>query len=124
MDLVAVVVDGGVVVSVTGGDFPHVGALALAEPRPSGLDPARTSSTTSVITRLGHKEDELVKNLSDRMSRELDLPVVVSAGIHIDEPSKGELGLAVKLAERAVTECIPRIAVAARGRRSPSRSPS
>ena len=44
------------VVVVTGGEVPHVGAVAMAAPRPSLADPARTSATASVFTYLSHKE--------------------------------------------------------------------
>jgi hypothetical protein len=50
-----------VVVVLGGGERPHIGALAVAIPRPSLADPEQTSSTSSVITLLGHKDDELYR---------------------------------------------------------------
>jgi hypothetical protein len=68
-----------------GGTEPHIGAIALALPRPSGADPTITSSTTSVLTVLGHKEDSVVKAVAERLSSRLNKNVVVTAGIHWDD---------------------------------------
>lgn len=67
-----------------GGAEPHIGAVAVAVPRPSLADPSVTSSTASVLTLLGHKEDEVVKTVSQRLSARLKKNVVVAAGIHWD----------------------------------------
>ncbi len=67
-----------------GGTKPHIGAIALALPRPSLADPAITSSTASVLTMLGHKEDGLVKSVAEKLSARLNKNVVVTAGIHWD----------------------------------------
>lgn len=75
-----------------GGTKPHIGAVAIALPRPSLADPEVTSSTASVFTMVGHKEDELVKQISERLSSRLKRNVVVTAGIHWD--SLGEDAIA------------------------------
>lgn len=67
-----------------GGTDPHIGAVAVALPRPSIADPQTTSSTSSVFTVLGHKEDAVVKLMSERLSSRLNKSVVVTAGIHWD----------------------------------------
>jgi hypothetical protein len=67
-----------------GGTGPHIGAVAVALPRPSNADPQTISSTSSVLTLLGHKEDTVVKIVSERLSSRLNRTVVVSAGIHWD----------------------------------------
>jgi hypothetical protein len=46
-------------VALYGGDRPHIGAVAISQPRPSLADPAVASATTSVVAVLGHKEDML-----------------------------------------------------------------
>jgi len=65
-----------------GGTKPHIGAMALALPRLSIADPSTTSSTASVLTMLGHKEDGLVKAVAEHLSARLNKNVVVTAGIH------------------------------------------
>lgn len=72
-------------VAIWGGEQPHIGAVAMAEPRPSLKDAAVRSATASVFTYLGHKEDELVKHVSETLARKLDRKVVVAAGIHWDD---------------------------------------
>jgi len=81
----------GIVMCLVGGDRPHVGALALAIPRPSLKDPSKLSSSTSVLTLMGHKEDEIVKPVAEKLAKELNQPVVVVAGLHIDEASEEDI---------------------------------
>ncbi|MFH1032944.1 MAG: hypothetical protein V1806_00430 [Pseudomonadota bacterium] len=71
-------------VLVTGGDSPHIGAVAAATPRPSLADPGRASATASVLCYLGHKEDELAKALAEFLAAGLGVRVVVAAGAHWD----------------------------------------
>lgn len=72
------------VVLVTGGELPHVGAVAMAAPRPSLADPALTSATASVFTYPSHKEDRLAQALAELLSAQLATRVVVTAGCHWD----------------------------------------
>ncbi|NIN67708.1 MAG: hypothetical protein GTO63_23990 [Anaerolineae bacterium] len=72
------------VTCIWGGTQPHIGAVGIALPRPSIADPNIVSSTSSVFTVLGHKEDELVKMVSERLSARLQKNVVVAAGVHWD----------------------------------------
>lgn len=71
-------------VAIWGGEKPHIGAVAVAQPRPSLKDPEVTSATASVICNVGHKEDELVKAASEILSSVLKTQVVVTGGIHWD----------------------------------------
>ena len=104
----AILVGEDLIVTIWGGTRPHIGAVAMAVPRPSLRDPDVTSSTSSVLTRMGHKEDEIVKRVSERLSSELGMVVVVSAGIHWDDITDGGIeiirsacdGLTFKLIQR------------------------
>ena len=73
-----------VLVAIWGGEIPHIGAVAVAQPRPSLKDPDVTSSSASVICRVGHKEDELAKAAAEILEDALETHVVVTAGIHWD----------------------------------------
>jgi gallate decarboxylase subunit D len=73
-----------VLVAIWGGEIPHIGAVAVAQPRPSLKDPQVTSATASVICLAGHKEDELVKAAAEILAAALETQVVVTAGIHWD----------------------------------------
>jgi hypothetical protein len=71
-------------VAIWGGERPHIGAIALAQPRPSLKDSGIMSATASVICVVGHKEDDLVKEASEFLAAALNTRVVVTAGIHWD----------------------------------------
>ena len=71
-------------VAIWGGELPHIGAVAIAQPRPSLKDPDRISSTASVFCLVGHKEDDLAKATAEILAATLNTTVVVTAGIHWD----------------------------------------
>ncbi len=90
-------------VCLHGGDTPHVGAVAVARPRPSLQDARRISATTSVIALTGHKEDVLARDMAQTMAARLDAVVVLACGIHLDDITPGELAETGRLAEELVT---------------------
>lgn len=71
-------------VAIWGGERPHIGATAVAQPRPSLKDPERVSATASIFCLLGHKEDDLAKAVAEILAAVLNTTVVVTAGIHWD----------------------------------------
>ena len=77
-----------VLVAIYGGEKPHIGAVAMAQPRPSLKDPDVTSATASVFTYVGHKEDDLAKATAEILAAALKTHVVVTAGIHWDNLTK------------------------------------
>ena len=89
-----------------GGTRPHIGAVGMAQPRPSLRDPKTISATSSVFTFLGHKEDVLAKAMSEELARELNRTVVVVAGMHWEKLQYEEIeevtGLCQKLKERVL----------------------
>lgn len=74
---------GDLLLSVWGG-VAHIGAVAMAQPRPSLADPDRLSATASVFCYVGHKEDGVVKEVSEQLASALGKKVVVAAGLHWD----------------------------------------
>lgn len=87
----AVWIGADLLVSVWGGELPHIGAVAAAQPRPSLKDPSRISATASVLTYVGHKEDDLAKFASERLAAALETRVVVTAGIHWDNLAESDI---------------------------------
>lgn len=85
VEALAVLVGGDLVVAIWGGTAPHVGAVALAQPRPSLDDPRVTSSTSSVLTLLGHKDDVVAREAADRLAAASGRTAVVTAGLHVDD---------------------------------------
>ncbi len=76
---------------ITGGDRPHLGAVALAQARPSIQDSSKVSASTSVLTVLGHKEDLLARSAAQCLAAGLNRTVVVCCGIHVDAILPDEL---------------------------------
>ena len=89
-------------VAIWGGDKPHIGAVAAALPRASLKDPAQISSTASVISFPAHKEHELARRSSEKISAALNTHVVVTAGIHWDELSNEGISAVMKNSELLV----------------------
>lgn len=80
----AVRVGPDILVYVWGGERPHIGAVAAAQPRPSLADPSKTSATASVLSYVGHKEDGVAKEMAEAISARFNTNAVVTAGIHWD----------------------------------------
>lgn len=97
-------------VSIWGGTHPHIGAVALALPRPSLKDKKKTSATSSVLTVLGHKEDQTVKVVSETLSAVFKKNAVVTAGIHWDNLKSEEITSIVKLTEKLTLGIINKLA--------------
>lgn len=84
--LVAVACRAGddLVVTLTGGERPHVGCVVLAQPHPTRGDAARIRVTTTVVAIPPHREEALARPLAERLAQALNATVVVSAGVHED----------------------------------------
>jgi hypothetical protein len=95
-------------IAIWGGEKPHIGAVAVAQPRPSLKDPAVTSSSASVICLLGHKEDELVKAAAEILAAALKTQVVVTAGIHWDNLAPEAIQCVVRNSEILVDRILER----------------
>ena len=106
-----------ILVSVWGGTRPHIGAVGIAVPRHSLKNPKKWSATSSNFTFPGHKEDTLVKKISEKLAAQLRKNVVVTAGIHWDGITLKEIktieNLTGKLSDRILEKLLP----AGRGRR-------
>lgn len=81
----------GLVVQLFGGERPHVGAIALSIPRPGLADPGKVSCNTTVVPLLGHKDDEIAKPAAEEITKAWGSPVVVVAGVHVDNAGKKDL---------------------------------
>jgi hypothetical protein len=91
-------------VSIWGGTRPHIGAIGIGVPRPSLRNPKKWSATSSNFTFLGHKEDVMVKKISEKLATQLRRNVVVTAGVHWDKVTSNEIktiqNLTLKLSDQ------------------------
>ena len=97
-------------VAIWGGEKPHIGAVSVAQPRPSLQDPNVTSATASVFCFVGHKEDELAKAASEILAAALNTQVVVTAGIHWDNISKEAIQKVIRNSETLVDLILEKVA--------------
>lgn len=91
VSLNAVFMGRDVAVTISGGETPHIGAVAVAIPRKSLKGDGSDSASVSVICIPGHKEDELVQTTAKRLSTAWGCHVTVTAGLHIDRASLSDI---------------------------------
>lgn len=64
----------------------HIGAVAVSE-----YDNKEQRVSTSVITRLGHKDDAIAQKAAYSVAKYTRKPVCVIAGIHIDDITREQI---------------------------------
>jgi hypothetical protein len=96
-------------VSIWGGTRPHIGAVGMATPRPSLRNPKKWSATSSNFTFIGHKEDAIVKKISEKLGTELRKNVVVVAGIHWDGITAKEIEIVEDLAQKLSDQILKKL---------------
>ncbi|MGE5553599.1 MAG: hypothetical protein ACM3XZ_06720 [Betaproteobacteria bacterium] len=101
----------GLVVTVFGGDRPHVGTVILAQPRPSLSRPGDRSVTSTCLPLLGHQEEALARPIAETLARELGVPVVVVAGVHLEGAQPAEIEAVVALGPAVSGEVLRRCVV-------------
>ena len=98
-----------ILISIWGGTRPHIGAIGMAIPRPSLKNSKRWSATSSVFTFIGHKEDIIVKKMSEKLASRLRRNVVVTAGVHWDGTTSREIKTIQDLTQRLSDQILKRM---------------
>jgi hypothetical protein len=96
-------------VAIWGGERPHIGAVAVAQPRPSLKDESLRSATASVFCYLGHKDDIIAKEAAEKISSALNTNVTVTAGIHWDDIDEEGIKVVIENSRQLVTMIIEEI---------------
>lgn len=91
---------------LTGGERPHLGAVAVAQVRPSLTDTDKLGATVSNITLLGHKEDALACSLAEKFAIGAVCNTVVCCGVHLDNITPSEIKTIVLLSNEMVDEVL------------------
>lgn len=94
----------GLIVQILGGERPHVGAVAIALPRPSLSSPGELRASTTVVPLYGHRDDEIARPAAEKLAVACAQPVVVVAGVHIEAATREEIELLVANVSEAVDE--------------------
>lgn len=93
-------------VSVSGGDKPHIGCVSLAVPRPSLADSTNTSATVSTINLTGHKDDAVANRIAERLAAFLGVHVAVVCGIHVNGINGDGIRAVLEAADEITAEII------------------
>ena len=79
----------------------HIGAVAVGE-----YDHKGKRASTSVITRLGHKDDVVAQKAAHSISKSTRKPVCVIAGIHLENITEIEISKILENTSSLVNEFI------------------
>jgi hypothetical protein len=85
-----------IILIVGGGSAYHIGSVAVAYSHPSLRNALKTTSTASVITMMGHKEDEITRSASLKISHSLNRTVTLTVGLHLDNASAEDIAILVQ----------------------------
>jgi len=91
---------------IIGGNKPHIGCITLSTPRPSLSDNGLISATTSVLNLVGHKDDEVARYVSQKLSSALNKNVAISCGIHLDKIEEWEINTVIEIAKELTNKII------------------
>ena len=94
------------VVTITGGEAPHVGCVVLARPHPAHDDPERRTVTSSVVSIPPHREEAVARPVAERLATALGGTVVVAAGIHTDGLTPEGIAAYLELGRRLAEELL------------------
>lgn len=92
--------------NIGGGVLPHIGAVAVAEPRPSLRNDGSTSASCSVLCMLGHKDDALARDAALKIAAETGSRTVVTVGLHIDNVTSEDINLLTQNFWQVVAACL------------------
>lgn len=98
-----------VVVCVSGGDEPHIGSVVLAEARAS-LTGEGTSATSSVLNRLGHKDEFVARTVAETLAAALDTTACCICGIHKDNATPEDIQASATLGHEIASILLERLA--------------
>lgn len=79
--------------NIGGGVLPHIGAVAVAEPRPSLRQYGSRSASCSVLCMLGHKDDLLAREGAIKLAAATGSRTVVTVGLHIDNVTPKDIDI-------------------------------
>jgi hypothetical protein len=98
-----------ILISIWGGTRPHIGAIGMAIPRPSLKNSKRWSATSSIFTFIGHKEDMIVKKMSEKLAARVRRNVVVTAGLHWEGTTSREIKTIQNLTQKLSDQILKRM---------------
>ena len=92
-------------IAIYGGDAHHIGGVATAYPTESHYRDASTVSV-STLTLPGHKDYVVANTAAEKICKALEVPTVVTVGIHYDNASRTEIEEIILVVNALVDEII------------------
>jgi hypothetical protein len=92
------------VVTVGGGEKPHVGCVVLATPVSSRSNPGTWSASCSVLTIPPHKEEPIARSVASMVAAASGRVTVVTAGVHDDGLDRSGVEIYLELGDRLAEE--------------------
>ena len=90
---------GGDIIAFIYNENAHIGAVAVGE-----YDHMENRTSTSVITRLGHKDDAIARDAAYLISKHTKKPSCVIVGIHLDDITEEEIQRFLENADSLVND--------------------
>jgi len=109
VELTATLTGEGILVLLVGGERPHIGAVVLSTIRPSLSNGAGISCSSWVTPLLGHKDDQVAKAASERISCETSQATVVVAGLHIENATPEDIDILIANCDDGVSLLLEKI---------------
>lgn len=91
--------------AVYGGDTPHIGSVVMSVARPS-LTGEGIGVTSSVLTKVGHKDDTVAKLFAETLAKKCDCTVVCTCGIHVDNITPEQIDLVKEASLELLTKLL------------------
>lgn len=107
--LVAVKSGKELTIVISGGEKPHIGAVAIAIPCPSLKKSNKASVSSSVFTLIGHKEDELSKQIAENITKVTKEVTVAIVGLHIDNATSQDIECLIQNTQKAVEKLVGKL---------------
>lgn len=104
----AVLTSDGVAVTLTGGEKPHVGGMAMSVPRHPPTIPSQRPQTW-ITPRSGHRDSDVAVLVAEQLCQQTGCCTAVIAGIHIDAATPNEIELLVQNSLEAARRLAHRI---------------
>lgn len=92
--------------TLSGGEKPHIGCVVMAVPRPSLTGSGQVSATSSVVNLTGHKDEELCRLLAERTAKEKNAVTVCTGGFHMDRISREQIAEVMEAVREIGTELL------------------
>ena len=93
--------------AVLQGGRAHLGCAVLAVPRPSLADPEQIGCTSSVLNRVGHKDEVLCRRFAEELCVHTGRATVCTGGLHWDHLSEQQFHRVSQAAEQLLRQALP-----------------